>query len=280
MRLPGPASLLATTLLTTLACMAGDPTLSLPANTPAAARVESSTITPSPTQIQNRVDKTPTAKFIPFPAWVAEFADPILVSLDGRKPDFQDEFTQQLNRGWFYFMSGSRRGPFYAHLQDGTLLVRLPEGDEKRDSMVYNPGLMRENFVMSLDFQFEPTQPADAVRFEFSQSADQSVALDLFKNKTWGLHWGHHNNWGSQTGAYDYLSPERIIILIIMRGHECAVYLNNEPLAYVSDCRTEAVVGSVPWGVSFHVLAAPGHAAVASFDNLRLWDLNETRNVK
>ena len=153
--------------------------------------------------------------------------------------------------------------------------MKLPEAGEDRDSMVYNPLLIRKNFVLSLDFQFEPTQPPDSVRFQFEQNADQSVAVDFFKNKTWDLHWGPHNDWQSETGAYDYLAPERIRILIILQGKECAVYLNDDPLAYASDCRSRAVVRSIPWAVSFHVRAAPGHLAIASFDNVRLWDLDK-----
>jgi len=274
MRSPKRRILLATTVLFTLACIVGDLPRALPANTPTTSQIRTLTITPSPTQIKTPILIEPTPKKLPFPPWVMDFADPILVSLVGRRPDFHDEFTQ-LNRGWFYFISGNRRGPFYAHLQDGTLFLKLPEGREDRDSMVYNPRLIRKNFVLSLDFQFEPTQPPDSVRFQFSQRADQSVALDVFKNKTWELHWGLHNNWQSKTGTYDYLAPERIIILIIIRGDECAVYLNNDPLTYVSNCRSSAIVRSVPWAVTFHVLAAPGHDAVVSFDNLRLWDLDK-----
>jgi len=261
-------------MLFTLACIVGDLQQTLPENTPTKTQIEPLTITPSPTPIQTPILITPTPKKLPFPAWVMNFADPILVSLAGRRPDFQDDF-RQLNRGWFYFISGNRRGPFYAHLRDGTLFLKLPEGREHRDSMVYNPRLIRKNLVLSLDFQFEQTQPDDSVRFQFSQSADQSVALDLFKNKTWDLHWGFHNNWQSKTGTYDYLAPERIIILIIMRGDECAVYLNNDPLAYVSNCKSGSIVRSAPWAMSFHILATPGHDVIVTFDNLRLWDLDK-----
>src|SRR5688572_32011509 len=105
-------------------------------------------VSPSPAQGLASPFLSPTPEALPFPAWVKDFADPILIALDGRRPDFQDDFTS-LNKGWFYLIPGNRRGPFYAHLQEGTLLIKLPEGKETRDSMVYNPKLIRRNFVLS-----------------------------------------------------------------------------------------------------------------------------------
>lgn len=188
--------------------------------------------------------------------------------------DLQNGFSV-LNQGWFTIDPNSRNGPFYAHIQDGALFIKLPEGTENKDLMVYNPRLIRKNFVLNFDFQFDETQPADTVRFQFDQTADQSVALDLSKDKTWTFHWGFHNDRKSRTGTYDYFPPERINIMTIMRGTECAVYLNNVPLDYFSDCRPVPIVRSSPWAVSFHVLATPGHTAAVIIDNVRLWDLDK-----
>ena len=265
--------LLAVVLCSAMACTIGGTPGALPATTPTAAQTRTPLGAALPTRFSTPSKLPPTPQEFPYPRWVADFAEPILESVSGRRPEFQDDFTQ-LNRGWFYFISGNRRGPFYAHLQEGTLWVKLPEAGEDRDFMVYNPRLIRKNFVLSMDFQFEPTQPPDSVRFQFDQSADQSVAVDLFKNKTWVMHWGPHNNWQSETGSYDYLAPERIRILIILQGDACAAYLNDVPLAYAGDCRSGDEVRSIPWAVTFHVRAAPGHLAIASFDNVRLWDLD------
>jgi len=249
---------------------------------PVNATIETITVTPSEIPLPSRTPPptaTPivsqsTPRVLLFPAWVTDFSDPILVAIDGRLPDFHDEFTR-LNKGWFYFIPDSRKNPFYAHLQDGTLLITLPAENENKDYWVYNPKLIRRNFVLSFDFQFEETQPEDTVRFQFDQSANQSVALDLSKNQTWALHWGSVADWQSATGTFDYFPPERITVLIIMRGEACAVYLNNDPLTYLDNCRTDAVARSSPWAVTFHMLAVPGHRASASIDNLKLWDLDK-----
>jgi hypothetical protein len=214
----------------------------------------------------------------PFPAWVTDFSDPILVAVGGRQPDFQDDFTG-LNEGWFYFKPGSKKGPYYALIQDETLLVNLPIENKIRDSWVYSPLLTRKDFVLSFDFQFEETQPDATMRFQFDQNAEQSVALDLVKNQTWSLHWGPNNDLQSTNGTYDYYPPQRIPVLVIMHGEECAVYLNDAPLAYLNDCRSGSNFHSTPWAVNFHMLAEQGHAAALTIDNVKLWDLDKIPEV-
>ena len=236
------------------------------------------------------------------PEWVADFSDPILANLVNRKPDFQDDFKlvciynsqwldncptedempnfiddlSVLNRGWFYRIPGSTSGPFYSDLKYETLFLNSPKGKSDRDLMVYNPYLLHENFVLSFDFQFKETQPDDFVRFQFNQSKDQSVNLDLWKNKSWSF----YGPLQEVSGAFDYFPPELINITIIMLGRECAAYLNDVPFAYLNDCRSEAVVGSFPWAVSFHVIAAPGHVARAAIDNVKLWDLDKIKELQ
>jgi hypothetical protein len=154
------------------------------------------------------------------------------------------------------------------------LLLKLPEGKENKDLWVYNPKLTLKNFVLSFDLQFLESQPEDTVRFQFDQTAAQSVAFDLSKKQTWTLRWGSLADWKSTTGTYDHFPPEPITVLVIAQGEECAVYLNDTPLTYLDNCRLEPVARSSPWAVTFHLLAEPGHIAAAMIDNLKLWSLD------
>lgn len=101
------------------------------------------------------------------------------------------------------------------------------------------------------------------------------MALDLTKNQTWTIHWGPHADWQSATGAFSYFPPERITVLIIVQGEECAVYLNDAPLTYLRYCRTEPIAYASPWAVKFHMLAEPGDVAAVTIDNVKLWDLDK-----
>src|SRR5690348_10345443 len=58
------------------------------------------TIPPAPTNIS----PSPTSDQSTPPPWVAEFAEPILESAADQYTAFQDDFTAQLNHGWFYLV--------------------------------------------------------------------------------------------------------------------------------------------------------------------------------
>ena len=182
------------------ACNAGN-SESLPTATPTSIAI-TETATPLPTRTVP-LPAAPTLMAIP--AWMTDFSDPILLALMNRVPDYQDDFSlaciyyhqrlevcppedeysnfdQQfsiLNLGWFYMNPKNRAKPFYAHIQDGKLLINLPEGNEKNDSMVYNPNLIYKNFVLNFDLHFSKTEPDDVARFQFGQSANESFALDV-----------------------------------------------------------------------------------------------------
>jgi len=273
MKLLKPLFLLISTILFTSACGMSEFS-TLPASTPS----KITSITPLSTNTPNLVS-TPTFTFSApqtpsFPAWVADFSEPILVAVNERQPDFQDDFAS-LNQGWFYFIPGSKKGPYYAPIQDEALLIELSAEDKIRDSWVYSPLLTRKDFVLSFDFQFEDTQPDARMRFQFNQTAGQSVTFDLFKDQTWDLNWGEPDDRQSTTGTYDYYPPEHINVLVIVHGDECAVYLNDAPLTYVRNCRTGSNFHSTPWTVTFHMLANSGHKAAMTIDNVKLWDLDK-----
>jgi len=309
-------------ILSILACGLGEdlsptPSVNLPVQTLTAPPFVTPRRARTPTAVPPFI--APTLQSTPFPVWVTNFSDPILASLSGQRPVFEDDFSpicidedkewkvcsppawrklfgpemalatarptldlqpdlqngySLLNKGWFYIVPDSPRNPLYAHIDYGSLLIKLPEGKEKKDVWVYNPKLTLKNFVLSLDFQFEDTQPGDTLRFQFNQTADQSVALDLSKNQTWAIHWGAQDSWQSITGTFNYFPPERISVDFLMQGKECAVYLNNIPLTYLSDCRAGPIAYASPSAVTFHLLAEPGHTAAVTVDNVKLWDLD------
>lgn len=271
MRLIRLLILLISVMSFTLACTAGDLPQSQPVSTTTVLASEMPPRIPASTQVPPPLFFPPTPGTTPFPVWVTTFSDPILASLYGRRPDFQDDFSL-LNRGWFYDVAGR---PYYAHLGDGALVLKLPEGKEKEDLMIYNPALNRRNFVLSFDLRFGETQPDDAVRFQFNPALDQNFSLDLSKDKNWSFRWNFQNDLKSITGAYDQFPPERINVLFIVQGSECAVYLNHAPLDYSSICMADTKFRPSSRSVSFHMIATPDHTAIVNVDNVKMWDLDE-----
>ena len=190
------------------------------------------------------------------------------------QPDLQDGYAL-LNKGWFFIVPESSKNPFYAKIDNGGLVLKLPEGKENKDFWIYNPRFLQKNFAIQFDLVFGETQPKDTFRFQFEQGVDQSFSLDLAKNKTWAFHWGTPDSQQIRSGGYEYFAPEPIRVLIIARENQCAVYLNNVPLDYFDDCRTDTNIPLRPRSTTFHILAEPGHSAIATMDNIKLWDLDK-----
>jgi hypothetical protein len=190
------------------------------------------------------------------------------------QPDLQNGYTL-LNKGWFYVLSDNPQKLFYANIDNGVLVLSLPNGKANKDFWVYNQHFSQRNFVLQFDLQFDETQPEDTFRFQFEQGRDESFALDLTKNKTWAFHWGSRDAWQSRTGISEQLSFQPIRVLMIARDNQCAVYLNNVPLDYFENCRTDTDVQTSPQSAAFHILAEPGHAAMMTLDNIKMWDLDK-----
>lgn len=192
------------------------------------------------------------------------------------QPDLQNGYAL-LNKGWFFIVPDSAKNPFYAHINNGALLLELPEGKETKNIWVYSPHLLVRNFVLQFDLEFGETQPKDLFRFQFEQAGGERFALDLTKDKTWTFHWGTGENAQTHTGMYDYLAFPRVRVLIIAQREQCAVYLNNVPLDYVKDCRIDPNQKITLRSVTFHILAEPGHPSMLWIDNVLMWDLEKLR---
>lgn len=259
------------TTLITLACIASD--LSRPTQTAMPPEV-TQIVTPSPTQIIIPTFRSEYPQATPIPAWVTRFADPILAAVTDRKPDFQDDFSQY--RGWLNIMSDIY-GYVPLERYDGKLFLRLPE--KTKDSFLYNPKLNRSNFVLTLDLRFVHDQPEDTVRFQFNQFPDQTVIFDLSNNRNWKFQWDVQGDPQSMSGVYEHFPPEHIPVTIIMRGAQCAIFLNNDPLAYSDNCMTHPASPLNKWNVTFRLLRDTTQAVVVNFDNLKLWDLDKIPNL-
>ena len=247
--------------------------------TPTVFIVPTLTFTPTPPPTASPSPLPPTRVVPPPPAWVGDFSDPILAALGDTPPVFKDDFSGY-NLGWFYVKRGSADGPFYAPIEEEALPLRIPTGREYRDFFVYNPYLRRADFVLTLDFKFGKTQPFDVLRFQFDQSPEQAVQFDLSKHEDWSFDWSLRSPQQSASGAYQYFSPEFIRVTVILRGQECAFYVNDDPLGYLSQCRAEAVVDRSPRSVSFHLLSTTGQQALVTVDNVKLWDLDQVPGLR
>ncbi len=257
------------TILFTLACMVGDLTPQTSSITLPEMTNEQQVTSSAPTKVTVPTPFSTDLAEVLVPAWVTDFANPILISTADRRPNFQDDFSRY--RGWLHQISGVD-GSLYAELQDGMMLLELPERTE--ESFVYNPKINRRNFVLTLDLRFYHDQPNDTVRFQFDQSADQSIAFDLSNNRNWEFRWGDASAAQATSGIYQHFPPEHVPVTIIMQGTKCAVYLNHDPLTYSDNCRAAPTSQSKAWTVNFRLIRDTTSTVIVNFDNLKLWDLD------
>jgi hypothetical protein len=190
------------------------------------------------------------------------------------QPDLQNGYAL-LNTGWFFNDPGAEKNPLYAHINNGALVLNLPEGTLRNDIAVFHSKLPRKNFALQLDLDFYETQPGDTARFEFKQGGDESFALDIAKNKTWALHWGSASNPRSRAGTYEYYALPQVRVLIIAYNTQCAVYLNSIPLEYIENCRSDLDYKITPQSAFFHLLSDAQYPAMITIDNIAVWELKE-----
>jgi hypothetical protein len=163
-------------------------------------------------------------------------------------------------------------------VKQGALFLELPEGKARKDLAVYNPKLLYRDFVLSFDFKFGKTEPDDILRFQYGQIASQVAVLDLSKNESWTFYWDLHNALQSTRGSYDYFSPEYLNVTIIMQRDQCAIYLNHDPVDYLSDCRVVPIPKPSALTMTFHLLGT-GRPVEVVIDHLKVWDLESAASL-
>lgn len=224
-----------------------------------AAETESSIPLSAPTSRS----ETPTP-----PAWVADFAEPILKAIANVPPTFKDDFS--INRRWFLRTSESPR-LLFAEIHDDLLFLRLPES-KRSFSILSNAYLNYKNFALTLDLIFYHNQPNDRVHFQFDRSgnSEESVKFDLSNNRNWALDYKNE----AESGVYPHFPPERVPVTILMQGTACAIYVNNSPLIYAENCRTSPSEDEKAWRASFRLFKDHRGEALVNLDNLKIWDLD------
>jgi hypothetical protein len=268
-------------LMSVMGCAVKNTSETASTNTPAEPQVSASatwtaappsTSTPQPTF-------TPT----PLPAWIAEFAEPILESISSHQPDYEDNFSSP-GTGW-------QVGP-------------IPQDSRDADWGLGSSGYLDDEYYIE-------TLPAhnNAVAWPvLPNMSDLVVEMDVrslsVDSGAFQVHFRHgdtnragkwhgylveiRNNNGGEIVIVHYIQDEIIDLgtekiqhncrefcrlLIVAHGPEIAVYLNGKPVLHAFDEEFEQYKG--PGG--FNLVSANGAdktTQVIHIDNFRLWDIS------
>jgi hypothetical protein len=228
----------------------------IPTSTSGPTFTTTSTLPPTSISMPTSTPR-PTSTQTPPPAWVAEFAQPILDAIASRAPSFQDDFGPE-SAGWQALSCGQR-----INYLDGELVLT--------DCKVTRQYIDYADFVVEFDAHFLPdtnknTRSNWSVYFRqeyrFSVYFDGSVTLGLRPGDE-NFDFPYAANPGLETNH----------LLLIAKGLKLAFYMNNKPLYYYeksSIIRQGTMDLIVDDGSGARDLA---HPAIVAFDNFKIWNI-------
>jgi hypothetical protein len=220
------------------------------------------TPTSSPTATPTRMQRpTPTAT--PIPAWVTEFAEPILAAMANTPPRFQDDFSQASDN--WRIDSRCRM-----KIKDSVFTMSVEEGRDA--AYCHHPGMQRNNFVLSVNVDLHELGSNDSADI-FWRGKDYSncLAFSLWKDGFWSISACRKNLWIKLDSGRHSISPaQKVTVIIISKGSEYGIYMDEAPVSYINDS------GQYPGIVIKLGLSVPSTSPnpMVAYDNLKIWDLD------
>lgn len=218
------------------------PTLTLQA-TPTYTDIPTSTAMPSPTI-------RPTFTSVPQPAWITEFAEPILAAIAGRAPDYQDDFSS--NKGKW-----TRGG----ECTNAEWRLKFVDGEMVASSCSFSRDMWYTDFVINMDARLLSRGPRDEWRFSFRFNN----FFDFEQNLGVEVGFGEYSP-GKYVRVDNVLKPGPKVnhVLIIVKDQGVALFVNDRPVYYgILESRWKN--GGMDW-------SGPGTIA---YDNFKIWDISD-----
>ena len=217
----------------------------------------SSTATPTVTLTRTSRPKSTTT---PVPSWVTDFAEPILAEISKHPPTVNDDLHDN-SGGWV--ASASWNSTPKLEFVGGELLFGCWAD---RSKMAY------KDFVLEFDTHFIQGAPGvSKLRINFRRyylwEIDYAGNISLWWEPKTSEAVRNHN---ISTKGYGFYRTNRI--LIIIKGNQYALYVNDIPIYYWDD-RYFFTVEPI------HFYADCQKAHTVALDNLKIWDLETIPNL-
>lgn len=213
-----------------------------PQATPIHTAVPTQTAIPSPTT-------QPTATSEPQPAWITEFADPILSAIAGRAPDYEDDFTSN---------KGKWKCPWEWKLKIGDGVMTVSDCPFARE-------MWYPDFVIEMDARYLSSRPDDRWRFHYRMNGYQNF-IDFEQDGDLLVGFEELGGANNYIRLDDVLRPglEDNHVQIIVKDQSVALFVNDRPV-YYGDLKPGWKNGRMLWS---------GGGKVA-FDNFKIWDIRQ-----
>jgi tetratricopeptide (TPR) repeat protein len=186
----------------------------------------------------------PTTSALQQPAWVTEFAEPILAAISGQSPHVQDDI-ETATTPWL-------------NNHDGAPFKRI-DGEMITSDSNYSWKMWYTDFVIKLDYRFLPSATRDqswTILFRgaegFTFHYDGEVGVNRY------LQQGESLSNAAQSGG----SVNHVIILV--KDEAAALFINDQPV-YYGDLPSGFKSGEASWGFGANI----------AYDNFEIWNLND-----
>jgi serine/threonine-protein kinase len=226
----------------------------------------SPTLTQTPTVTPTRTSRptiTPTSP----PAWVSDFAEPILAAIADQKPDFQDDFSSRAGE-WAMVWSWCADGKYV----EGEMVV----SESVESGCTFTREMWYTDFVAEMDVRFVADSQQDGgqpvwqfyfrcedftcnngsrygLRFYFDGDAE----VDFREMESSG-------NWAQTMPQTSRSGLNTNHVLVIAKGQTIAFFVNGQPVFHSQD-KPRWLNGGMGW-------SADGTVA---FDNFKIWDISD-----
>jgi hypothetical protein len=216
--------------------------------TPTATQTPTITSTPPPTLTRT---PRPIAMVTPVPAWVTDFAQPILDAIASRAPNVQEDFNTG-SGGW---QADASCGGRMKYVDGEMLLTGCP---------ARRPNIDYPDFVVEFDARFYPgvtNNPDWSLYFRDQGNANPHNEIEISYSGDVSLHFYKDD------ASYNFPSAanpgnQSNHIRVIGKGSRIAIYLNNQPLFYYPNSVFR--YGDFQFWV---------HSTTLAVDNFRLWNI-------
>jgi hypothetical protein len=237
------------------------PTPVLPTSTP---------ILPTSTLIPPTASPTSTAIINTQAEQARNFVEPILQAVANQKPDFEDDFSSA-NKGWKHMFGMHGQDGTYA-IGDGVARFRL----NNANAFMTNDALNQKDFILLLDACLAAGDETSLIQVNFHLlSQDKWMLLNILsKPGAWHIDKMWEDQGRTLVSGSENISPigEFTRVMIVTRGVQSAIYLNDAPIAYLEDPDFDTSGEIMLFCTSIST-------TVCEFDNVKFWNLTKVSGL-
>lgn len=246
----------------TMTIPGSEPPSSLPSSTPSATLAP---VVITPPLLTATPASFPTTT--PLPPVVSEearaFAEPILASIAERPPDFSTDFEPG-DPEWRWEVVSTDPEDARFEIVAGAARMELAD---RADVQLSHPRLEATDFVLSVESRQISGASGSEQKIFLHFASTYLQFMTMSGTRHWGLAlpWHPEGGFGGQ-GMVVHPMGETNRTLMVVRGPELAVYLNDVPVTYLREPNLDTL-----HRIAFWCTGAPD--IVCEFDNVQFWDL-------